>query len=353
MKLLFNKDTYDLTIMDGKNFYYFDIDDYETLTYYKNNTAVVWIIYNGEMTTIQDRHIHVLEVLFNIRYELYNWVFINNNKYDMHRKNIYYTQKYNTLLLSPEIKIIKTFNGKLIKHFDNYSIKNIYWLVELNGFKYYMMTCDDKTIKISITSIELVLNYYKYHYWKCYDSDNISNNTYVHSVILINENNKLVYKKIYLHKLIFENNIQKNYDENGSNILHINGDIYDNREENLKIEYKKTRKINAKEVPSIILNNLNVKLPKYVVYYKEKYGESEEEKKLKTLELKKNFKNDRKIKLINKELFEDTRKIREFFKIENHPQSIKPWYSCKSITKTIEKKYLETLIQLKIFNNIL
>jgi hypothetical protein len=169
---------------------------------------------------------------------------------------------------------------------------------------------------------------------------------------LINENNKLVYKKIYLHKLIFENNIQKNYDENGSNILHINGDIYDNREENLKIEYKKTRKINAKEVPSIILNNLNVKLPKYVVYYKEKYGESEQEKKIKDPELKKKFIIDRKIKLNNKELFEDDRKTREFFKIENHPKTIKSWCSCKSIKKTIETKYSETLIKLEMFNKM-
>jgi hypothetical protein len=269
-------------------------------------------------------------------------------------------QKYNTLLLSPEIKIIKTFNGKLIKHFDNYSIKNIYWLVELNGFKYYMMTCDDKVIKISITSIELVLNYYKFHYWKCYDSNDISNNVYVHSVILINENNKLNYKKIYLHKLIFENNIQKNcdkntincFEKNGRNIIHINGDIYDNREENLKMEYKKKRKINAKPVPSSILNNLNINLPKYVVYYKEKYGESEQEKKIKDPELKKKFIIDRKIKLNNKELFEDDRKTREFFKIENHPKTIKSWCSCKSIKKTIETKYSETLIKLEMFNKM-
>ena len=93
MKLKFNKNTQDLTITDNKHFYYFDIDDYENLTYYNGNSAVVWIMYNDELITMQNKNIHVLEVLFNVPYELYDWVFINNNKYDLHRKNIYYTQK--------------------------------------------------------------------------------------------------------------------------------------------------------------------------------------------------------------------------------------------------------------------
>jgi hypothetical protein len=354
MKIIFNKNTQDLSITDNINIYYFDIDDYDQLTYNYVNDTLKWHIYNNELySPVDNKMVHVLEILYNVPYTLYNWIFINNNKYDLHRKNILYSQKY-YIKIAPEIKIIKSYDGRLIKLNNIYTIKNMYWFVEFENLKYYMMVCDCIIIKLNQEHIDLALNSYKNHYWvRDTKIENIYNIQYVYSNTLIAKKNKLFYEKIYLHKLIFahHNNIDLG-ELNGRNILHTNGDIYDNRAENLKIEYKKERKITAKKLPVEFLCFRKEKLPKYVVYYEEKYGESEEEKNIKDPELKKSFMNERKIKINNGEIFNDSRKSREFFKIENHPKLNKVWCSSKSIKITIEEKFEETSKKLESLNII-
>ena len=335
-----------------KNTYVFDIDDLNIIL--QDDTGelfIMWFIENDELFCNNYKKMHILEKIFNLPYELYDWVFIDGDKYNLHRNNISYSQK-NDIKFTSELKIINSYNGKIINNNFKYSLKNQYWLVEENEKQYYILNCSDVLIKLSYNDID-ILNTFKKNYWIVSKNNNINDvKNYVHTNILETNSEKLSFKKIFLHKLISSknNNLElKTFDN--INILHINSDIYDNRIENLKLEYKKNRKCNAKILP-YIQDCGEKKLPKYVVYYDERYGESEEEKNTKNQEEKKKFIDFRKNKIKNNEEFVDTRKTRQFFKIENHPKIDKVWQSTKSYLKTIEFKYEETINKLTELNNM-
>ena len=335
--------------------YRFDIDDLNIILNNEDNKLIsTWILENNELFCNDYKIIHVLEKLFNLPYELHDWVFLDNDKYNLHRNNITYSQKCN-ILLFPQLKIIKMHDGKIINSNFIHTIKNQYFLVEENEKQYYIFICDNLLIKLSLNDIDFI-NIYKKNYWIIYKYNSNNNlktiSNYAHTNILETIDNKLFYKKIFLHKLIYSknNNIALKSLDN-INIIHINSDIYDNRIENLKLEYKKNRKCNAKILP-YIQDCGEKKLPKYVVYYDERYGESEEEKNTKNQEEKKKFIDFRKNKIKNNEEFVDTRKTRQFFKIENHPKIDKVWQSTKSYLKTIEFKYEETINKLTELNNM-
>jgi hypothetical protein len=342
--------TKSMSITVKKLTYFFDIDDYDSLAYNGETVNITWNVCKDELFLFLNGNlIHILEKIFSIPYDLYDWIYIDNNKYNIKRDNITYTQKCN-IILPIELTIIKKYDGIIITTNFIHKIKNIYWLIDDNNVKYYILTCGDNLIKIDYQYIDIVLNTYEKHIWVCYKNI-IFDKNYAH-VKVLQSNGKLIYSTVFMHKLLFSiahNIILDSLDD--INIIHDNSDIYDNRISNLRLECIKTIKKEKNIIPKdFFINNV---LPKYLVYYNEKYGESEEEKKLENKKDKKDFIEFRKNKIKNNETFIDTRKSRNFFIIENHPKLEKVWVSIKSNGSSIKYKYEEALKKLEELNNIL
>ena len=351
MRYKFNIEKQELILTIEKNTYLFDIADLNIILQDDEGYLfTIWFLENDELFCNSYKKMHILEKIYDVSYELYDWIFLDDNKYNLHRNNISFSQK-NDIKFPPELKIISVHDGKIINNNFIRSVKNQYWLVEEEGKQYYIINCDGVLIKLSYNDID-ILNIYKKNYWVISKNKNTQGVNYANTNILETNSNKLSYKKIFLHKLIYsKNNKVEIKTVDNLNIIHINSDIYDNRIENLKLEYKKNRKCNAKLLPDI-KDCEEKKLPKYVVYYDERYGESDEEKGTRNQEEKKKFIELRKNKIKNNEEFIDTRKTRQFFKIENHPRLDKVWQSTKSNLKTIEFKYEETINKLTEINNM-
>jgi hypothetical protein len=223
-------------------------------------------------------------------------VFKNENINDYRRENIKFIVKK---VLVPEFiepdNILQYGDpvmidaGKYAGHW-----RNMYWLVECDETKYYIMDVEGGKFKFNVDDLQKVLHIPDFEIDKrpiWY----IGNNGY----IMTSQKNK--YK--YLHHLITGHN------GNGqgiTSIKHLNKDKLDNRKENLEI----FTNIKKEKV-----------LPKHVTYYNVCY----------------NKKNN---------------SYHQFYRIEGHPQLNKIWSSSKSKTITIEQKLKDTLNKLNELNKL-
>ena len=106
MKYNFDILKQELTLVICKNMYMFDMEDLNIILQNDNGELfTMWFIENEELFCNSYKKMHILEKILNLPYELYDWVFLDGSKYNLHRNNISYTQK-NYIKFHPELKII-------------------------------------------------------------------------------------------------------------------------------------------------------------------------------------------------------------------------------------------------------
>ena len=249
-----------------------------------------------------------LEYLFKYNPENIEYIFKNDNKFDLRRENILIYHNFHKVITN-KYDIIDFKLG----HFsdigiDAYIMKNPMWKIQENDKEYWLMYCEkDTIIKLCKKSLDQITDYENTNNEGCKITFYRHQNGYICSTT-----------KLYIHQII------TGCYGNGKGTLnvsvdHIDQDSLNNSWENLRIATrdeqeqnskgikagtKRERKYNAQELPVGITQNM---MKKYVVYYKD-YADKEKTR------------------------------LREYFRIESHPKLDKLWSTTKSCKITIQEK---------------
>jgi len=245
-------------------------------------------------TNSNNKIITILEFLYKLKTNNHIYIFKDNNPYNLKYDNVLiYHKKHND--------IIKKYNNAVYfqGHYKNngndaYNIKNPYWKIneddnDENNQEYYLMYCDPDTfLKLDEKSLNAIFEYEKFNNF----SNKITFYKHTNGYISSHCNN------LYIHQIIMNLHGQGKGTNNLS-VDHINRDPLDNRSTNLTIaslkeqqenskgvlkDTKRERKLSAQELPENIKHE---DIPKYCYYCKEKYNSNGD--------------------------------IRDFFRIEKHP----------------------------------
>ena len=306
----FNVEQFDKIINHNKTFIFNESNDYPVC---KNN--------NNSLITL-------LEFLFNFKQNNVLYYFKNNDKYDLKQENVLiYHKKHSDILQKYPSSIYYCGHYKTSGN-DAYNMKNPYWKIkeDKNNEEYYLMYCEQDTyIKLDKISLESIEVFQKNNN----DNEKLTffkmKNGYISCKL--NQCNKM----LYIHQIIM-NLYGQGKGTNNLSVDHINRDPLDNRSTNLTIaslkeqqdnskgvikDTKRERKYNAQELPENIKHE---DIPKYCYYCKEKYNSNGD--------------------------------IRDFFRIEKHPNQKSLISTSKSIKLNILDKLTEAKqIILKLDNN--
>jgi len=290
-KYILDFDTRDKIINFNKSFIFTsDNDIYPSYIYNKNR-------------------INYLRFIFGFKENNVNYVFKNNNVYDLRKSNVIcYHQCHGKVCI--DFNVLEYIPGHYsMNGVDPYFMKNPLWKIKENESIYLLMYCEKNTLcKLSLESYQTILDY-----------ENNNNNS-----------NKLTWHKhsngyvLSSNKSLFMHQIIMNCYGNGKgtkniSVDHIDQNPLNNAMENLRIATRKeqeqntkgiksgtkrARKTSAKPLPEGINQDM---MGKYVVYYDE-YVDTEKTKK------------------------------RYFFKVEKHPKLEKIWIGTKSNKISILEK---------------
>lgn len=258
-----------------------------------------------------NQKISYLEYFFKYDSSNIEYVFKNNNKFDLRRENILIYHNFHK-------KITNKYNVLDFKlgHFsetgtDAYVIKNPMWKIVENNREYWLMYCEKNTIiKLCQKSLDKIAEY-----------ENANNQENKITFFKLQSGYVMANNNLYIHQII------TGCHGNGKGTLnvsvdHIDQDPLNNSWENLRIATRKEqeqntkgikdgtkreRKHNAQDLPEGITQDM---IKKYVVYYKD-YAD-----KAKT-------------------------QLREYFRVEKHPKLDKLWSTTKSCKVTIQEKLLQ------------
>jgi hypothetical protein len=251
--------------------------------------------------------ISYLEYLFKFDFSNIEYVFKNNNKFDLRRENIIIYHNFHKKI-SEKYNILDFKLGHYIDTgSDAYIMKNPMWKIIENGKEYLLMYCEKNTIiKLCQESLDKIIEYEK--------DNNMNKITFLklQNGYIMGSNN------LYIHQIITGCYGNGKGTTNVS-VDHIDQDPLNNTWENLRIATRKEqeqnskgikpgtkreRKLTAQNLPDGITQDM---LKKYVVYYKD-YADK-----------------DKKI-------------LREYFRVEKHPKLDKLWSTTKSNKITIQEK---------------
>lgn len=271
--------------------------------------------------------INFLEYLFKFKENNIYYSFKNGDCFDLRNENIGIFHNKHKYILENYSNCIYYPGHYKITGNDAYVMKNPYWKILEENNEYYLMYCEPNTLfKLDEDSLNCIIDFEKKY------NNGIKITFYKHTNGYISSH----FNNLYIHQIIM-NLYGQGKGTNTISVDHINRDPLDNRSTNLTIATlneqqnnskgiingtKRERKINAQKLPEGI-NQENI--PKYVYYCKEKY----------------NFNGD----------------LREFFRIEKHPNQKSVISSSKSnkigLTQKLNevKEILKKLDDNSYYNN--
>jgi hypothetical protein len=245
--------------------------------------------------------INYLQFIFGFKDINVNYVFKNNNIYDLRKSNVICYHHYHEQVCN-DYQVLEYIQGHYAMNgVDPYYMKNPLWKIKENDDVYLLMYCEKNTLcKLSIESYQKILDFEK----NSNNNNKLTWHKHSNGYILCS------YKSLFIHQIIM------NCFGNGKGTKHISVDHIDqnpinNRLNNLRLATreeqeqnskgikpgtKRARKSSAKPLPEGITQDM---MGKYVNYYHE---------------------------FVNKE----QTKSREFFKVEKHPKLEKIWVGTKS-----------------------
>ena len=254
-----------------------------------------------------NQKISYLEHLFIYDSSNIEYVFKNNNKFDLRRKNITIYHNFHKIINEKYNVLDYKLGHYLDKGNDAYVMKNPLWKIIENEKEYWLMYCEkDTIIKLCETSLNKIIECEKKN-----EGNKIT--FYCHSNGYITGTTKL-----YIHQII-TNCFGNGKCTKNISVDHIDQDPLNNTWENLRIATreeqeqntngiksgtKRARNYNARPLPEGITHNM---MKKYVIFY-EDYADKEK------------------------------KRLRQYFKIEKHPKLQKIWIGCKSNNVSILEK---------------
>jgi hypothetical protein len=255
-----------------------------------------------------NQKISYLEHMFKYDGSNIEYIFKNENNFDLRRENIIIYHNYHKHVVDKNEILEYTLGHYNEIGKDAYVIKNPMWKIIENEKIYWFMYCETNTvIKLCPISYQKILDY------ETKNNDGKKITFFIHL-------NGYIYCStgLYIHQIITgcygngkgtKNVSVDHIDQNPLNNTFGNLRIATREEQEqnskgIKEGTKRERKHNAKPLPNGITQNM---MKKYVVFY-EDYADKEK------------------------------KRLRQYFKLEKHPKLNKIWIGCKSNSLSIQDK---------------
>ena len=293
---------------NGKK-YYMNLEDrddiinfHKKFTFYNENDLYPYYHYN-------EQKINYLMFLYNFKENNVDYLFKNNNPFDLRRSNVVCFHIFHKNIIE-NYNVIDYIPGHFSKNgVDPYHMKNPIWKIKDKENEYFLMYCEKNTIiKLCPKSYQKIVDYEN----EQNDGKKLTFHKHANGYILCSN------KCLFIHQIITDC-YGNGKGTSTISVDHIDQDPLNNTLDNLRIatrkeqeqnskgikdSTKRARKTNAKPLPNGIHQDM---MRKYVVYYQEW-------------------------------LDKEHTKEREFFKIEKHPKLDKIYVGTKSNKVSIQEK---------------
>lgn len=272
-----------------KNFIYYNPEEKKYPYYLRHNQKISY-----------------LEHLFKYDSSNIEYIFKNNNSFDLRRENITIYHNYHKHIADKNEILDYTLGHYIEIGKDAYVMKNPIWKIRENGKEYVLMYCEKDTIcKLCPESYQKIINY-----------ENSSNNKNKLTWFKLQNGYIMGSNNLYIHQIITGCYGNGKGTKNIS-VDHIDQNPLNNAFENLRIATREEQEQNSKGI---------------------KEGTKRERSSKKDLPDDISYEMFKKYVYYNREFYDKEKtKEREFFRVE-HPKLDKPWTTSKSEKVPIQEK---------------